>query len=56
MIVRKNTEGLYASRGLGIVSRWAASDTLLMTRPGVERIVRFAFDVPWSEGARRQTG
>ena len=44
MIVRENTEGLYASRGLGIVNRWAASDTLLMTRPGVERIVRFAFD------------
>jgi 3-isopropylmalate dehydrogenase len=44
VIVRENTEGLYASRGLGVANRWAAADTLLMTRPGVERIVRFAFD------------
>ena len=45
VIVRENTEGLYASRGLGVANRYAASDTLLMTRPGVERIVRFAFEV-----------
>lgn len=51
VIVRENTEGLYASRGLGVANAWAASDTLLMTRPGVERIVRFAF-----ERARVRTG
>lgn len=43
VIVRENTEGLYASRGLGVANAWAAADTLLMTRPAVERIVRFAF-------------
>jgi 3-isopropylmalate dehydrogenase len=51
VIVRENTEGLYVSRGLGIVNRYAATDTLLMTRQGVERIVRFAFDV-----ARKRKG
>jgi 3-isopropylmalate dehydrogenase len=45
VIVRENTEGLYASRGRGVANAWAASDTLLMTRPGVERIVRFAFEL-----------
>jgi hypothetical protein len=44
VIVRENTEGLHASRGHGVANAWAAADTLLMTRPGVERIVRFAFD------------
>lgn len=44
VIVRENTEGLYASRNLGVGNNWAMTDTLLMTRPGVERIVRFAFD------------
>ena len=51
VIVRENTEGLYASRGLGVANAWAASDILLMTRPGVERIVRFAFEL-----ARKRTG
>jgi isocitrate/isopropylmalate dehydrogenase len=51
LIVRENTEGLYASRGTGVANRHAASDTLLMTRPGVERVVRFAFAT-----ARRRTG
>jgi isocitrate/isopropylmalate dehydrogenase len=51
VIVRENTEGLYASRGLGVANDWAASDVLLMTRPGVERIVRFAFEL-----ARRRNG
>jgi isocitrate/isopropylmalate dehydrogenase len=45
VIVRENTEGLHASRGLGVANRWAAADTLLMTRPAVERIVRYAFDL-----------
>ena len=51
VIVRENTEGLYASRGLGVANRWAASDILFMTRPGVERVVRFAFEL-----ARRRRG
>jgi isocitrate/isopropylmalate dehydrogenase len=45
VIVRENTEGLYASRGSGAVTHWAASDALLMTRPGVERIAHKAFRV-----------
>lgn len=52
VIVRENTEGLYASRGGGTVLRGeAASDTLMITRKGTERIVRFAFDL-----ARRRSG
>jgi isocitrate/isopropylmalate dehydrogenase len=61
VIVRENTEGLYASRGLGVSNVWAASDILFMTRPGVERIVRFAFELARerkgapSDGAHRVT-
>lgn len=51
VIVRENTEGLYASRGRGVANHWAASDVLFMTRPGVERVVRYAFEL-----ARRRGG
>lgn len=52
VIVRENTEGLYASRGAGVVLRGeVASDTLTMTRKGVERVARFAFDL-----SRRRNG
>lgn len=50
-IVRENTEGLYISRGAGVVSEQAAADTLLVTRLGCERVSRFAFDL-----ARRRQG
>lgn len=50
-IVRENTEGLYASRGLGVGNRWAMTDTLLATRPGVERVAGYACDL-----ARRHPG
>ncbi len=45
VMVRENTEGLYASRGNGIVANTgqAATDTLMITRLGSERIVRYAF-------------
>jgi len=43
VIVRENTEGLYLSRGLGLVTPHAATDTLLLTAHGCERIARFAF-------------
>ena len=43
VVVRENTEGLYLSRGRGLMTEQAASDTLLMTRKGCERICRFAF-------------
>jgi len=46
VIVRENSEGLYASRGGGnILREEVASDTLLVTRRGVERIVRQAADL-----------
>lgn len=53
VMVRENTEGLYASRGNGVVatSGQAATDTLMITRLGTERIARFAF-----EEARRRNG
>ena len=52
VIVRENTEGLYASRGGGLNLRGeVASDTLLMTRKGVERVARFCFEL-----ARRRHG
>ena len=61
VIVRENTEGLYASRGRGVANRWAASDVLFMTRPGVERVCRYAFELAMrrdgapSDGVRRVT-
>jgi 3-isopropylmalate dehydrogenase len=61
VIVRENTEGLYASRGRGVANTWAASDVLFMTRPGVERVCRFAFELARNrngaplDGVRRVT-
>jgi len=43
VIVRENTEGLYLSRGVGLVTPHAATDSLLMTAHGCQRIARFAF-------------
>lgn len=52
VIVRENTEGLYASRGAGINLRGeVATDTLVVTRKGVERVARFSFEL-----ARRRRG
>ena len=52
VIIRENTEGLYASRGGGVVLRGElATDTLVITRRGTERIARFAFDL-----ARKRSG
>lgn len=52
VIVRENSEGLYAARGAGTLLREeVAVDTLVQTRKGVERIVRFAFDL-----ARKRNG
>lgn len=45
-IVRENTEGLYAARGGGNILRGEiASDTLIVTRKGIERIVRRAAQI-----------
>ena len=46
VILRENTEGLYSARGGGNVVRGEiATDTLVMTRKGIERIVRKAFEL-----------
>ncbi|MEN9629189.1 MAG: hypothetical protein RJA10_2416 [Pseudomonadota bacterium] len=52
VIVRENTEGLYASRGAGVNLRdELCTDTLVVTRKGVERVARFSFEL-----ARRRNG
>lgn len=51
VIVRENTEGLYLSRGAGVRNHHAASDQMMITRAGTERVVRFAF-----EQARSRSG
>jgi 3-isopropylmalate dehydrogenase len=43
IILRENCEGLYLSRGVGLTTPQAASDTLLLTARGCERISRYAF-------------
>ncbi|QOZ26759.1 isocitrate/isopropylmalate dehydrogenase family protein [Bradyrhizobium sp. CCBAU 51753] len=46
VIVRENSEGLYAARGAGALLREeVAVDTLVQTRKGIERVVRFAFEL-----------
>lgn len=61
-IVRENTEGLYAARSGGNILRGdIATDTLVMTRMGVERIVRHAAQIAQkgtgapSDGIKRVT-
>ena len=61
VIVRENTEGLYLSRGAGVANHHAASDQMLITRAGTERIARFAFELARTrsgaprDGVRRVT-
>ncbi|MGD9333122.1 MAG: isocitrate/isopropylmalate dehydrogenase family protein [Desulfobacterales bacterium] len=43
VILRENSEGLYLSRGVGLKTRDAATDCMMMTRRGCERISRYAF-------------
>jgi 3-isopropylmalate dehydrogenase len=46
VIVRENTEGLYASRGAGVNLRGeVVTDTLVVTRKGVERVARFSLEL-----------
>jgi 3-isopropylmalate dehydrogenase len=52
VIVRENTEGLYASRGGGVrLGDEMAVDNMVITRKGTERIARYAFSL-----ARRRRG
>ena len=43
IILRESSEGLYLSRGVGLKTRDAATDSMMMTRRGCERIARYAF-------------
>lgn len=43
VIVQENTQGMGLARNHGLATPDAVSDTLLFTRPGCERIIRFAF-------------
>ena len=45
VILRENCEGLYLSRGVGLTTPQAATDTLLLTARGCERIARQAFQL-----------
>ena len=46
VIMRENTEGLYASRGAGVLlGDSLAVDNMVITRAGTERIVRYAFEI-----------
>ena len=46
VILRENTEGLYAARGGGnLLHDEIATDTMVITRKGTERIVRQAFEL-----------
>lgn len=57
VIVRENTEGLYASRGGGIVlGDDVASDLMVITRKGVERIVRTAAELARSRNGAPRDG
>ena len=54
VIVRENTEGLYLSRGKGVGNDRAMADTLLVTRAGVERIARYAFELARRRGRAKR--
>ena len=46
VILRENTEGLYASRASGVkVRENVAVDSMVITRPGTRRIAHFAFEI-----------
>ena len=55
IIVRENTEGLYASRGKGTVTPEGVTDYMTMSRTGIDRIVRKAFAVAASRPNPRVT-
>jgi 3-isopropylmalate dehydrogenase len=57
VILRENTEGLYASRGAGVrVGGHVATDTLVVTRRGTARICRAAFELARRRGGAPRDG
>lgn len=59
VIIRENTEGLYSGVehyiGIGDDPRAAAESVMLVTRFGVRRILRYAFEYACSHGRRKVT-
>lgn len=57
VILRENSEGLYAARGAGAQLRGeVAVDTLVQTRKGIERIVHKAFDLARASNGAPEDG
>jgi len=57
VIVRENVEGLYAARGGGNLLRGeVATDTIIITRKGTERIVDYAFRLARKRHGRASDG
>mgnify|MGYP001819236264 FL=1 len=55
VVVRENTEGLYAGIEHDVIPDMAAESIRIITRPGTERVVRFAFDYARANGRRLVT-
>ncbi len=55
VVVRENTEGLYAGIEHTVIPGQAAEAIRLITRPACERIVRFAFEYARANGRRKVT-
>jgi isocitrate dehydrogenase (NAD+) len=55
VVVRENTEGLYAGIEHDVIPDVAAESIRIITRPGSERILRFAFEYARANGRRLVT-
>jgi len=55
VVVRENTEDLYAGVEHDVIPNVAAESIRIITRPACERIVRFAFDYARANGRRKVT-
>ena len=53
VILRESTEGLFHSRGRGVVTEEMAEETLRITRPVTERLSRFAFRLAERRATRK---
>jgi len=53
VLVRESTEGLFHSRGKGVVTENAAEETLRITRATTERLARFSFRLAERRAAAR---
>lgn len=53
VLIRESTEGLFHSRGKGLVTEDLAEETLRITRATTEKLSRFAFRLAQRRGAQR---